>query len=301
MKMRLLSAILLLIGALQSGAQTTMGKEQIEKMCGCFSVNFKYAETFSPEPYYKYHEREDMNAVELALPIEKTDTKIVIQHLLVINDTIIIKHWREEWVYEATSFYQYMGNRIWNKKSLEPAATKNKWTQTVWEVSDEPRYQGVSSWVENDGKIFWESTADAPLPRREYTVRNDYNVLKRRNRILITGEGYQHEQDNDKIQRADGKDKLIAQEKGYNTYYRMDDSECAVAREWWKKNEPFWSVVRTQWQQVINTSPTVSLKWKVEDKMLHEHFDQLWKEWRKVKMSTNETEERVKQVMAKFM
>ncbi len=300
MKARLFNTILLSIGILQCSAQT-IGKTQIERMCGCFSVNFKYAETFSPEPNYKYHEREDMNAVELVLPIEKSDTKIVMQHLLVINDTMIIKHWREEWVYEASTFYQYTGNRTWIKKEMSATETKNKWTQTVWEVSDEPRYQGVSAWMNNDGSVFWESTADAPLPRREYTTRSDYNILKRRNRIAITDEGYVHEQDNDKILRVDGKDKLIAQEKGYNTYYRMEDSECAVARTWWNKNEPFWSVVRTQWQQIINTSPTVSLKWKVDDKMLHEHFDLLWREWCQTKMSASQTEAKVKEVMAKFM
>jgi hypothetical protein len=293
-----------LIGAtaIQLFAQAQAGIKNIEKLCGCFSVNFKYAETFSPDPNYKYHDREDMNAVELALPIEKTDKKVVIQHLLVINDTMIIKHWREEWVYESPVLYEYSEKRAWNKKMLATADVKNKWTQTVWEVSDEPRYQGVSAWIENDGKTYWESTADAPLPRREYSVRNDYNIMRRHNRIIITADGYMHEQDNDKIQRDDdGKAKLIAQEKGYNSYFRMDDSECKTAKEWWKKNEPFWKVVRTQWQRVIEDHPTISLKWKVEDKLMNEHFFDLWKEWKSNKVKSSELEARVQQVMTKFM
>lgn len=28
---------------------------------------------------------------------EQTDRKILIQHLLVINDSTVIKHWREDW------------------------------------------------------------------------------------------------------------------------------------------------------------------------------------------------------------
>ena len=36
------------------------GQQVINKLCGCFEVDFKYAETFSPDPGYKYHEREEL-------------------------------------------------------------------------------------------------------------------------------------------------------------------------------------------------------------------------------------------------
>ncbi len=282
-------------------AQSKEGMKQIEKLCGCFSVNFRYAETFSPDIKYKYHDREDMNAMELVLPIEKSDKKIVMQHLLVINDSMIIKHWREEWAYENPEIYEYTAYRVWEKKTLPAAQVKNKWTQTVWEVSDEPRYQGISSWIENDGKMFWESTADAPLPRREYTVRNDYNIMKRRNRITITNDGYMHEQDNDKIQRENKEDKLIAQEKGYNTYHKMEEKDCKTAAAWWKKNEQFWTVVRDEWKTVMDKSNTISLKWTVDEKQMNEHFNELWKEWRNNKINANDIHARVREVMTKFM
>lgn len=278
------------------------GKENIEKLCGCFSVNFKYAETFSPDNTYKFHEREEMNATELVLPIEKSDRKMVMQHLLVINDTMIIKHWREEWEYESPVLYEYAGNKTWNKKQLPASDVAGKWTQTVWEVNDEPRYQGISSWIANDGKVFWESTADAPLPRREYTVRNDYNIMKRHNRIVLTKDGYMHEQDNDKIVRAAGAtDKLLAQEKGYNSYYKMDNSQCAAAEKWWKTNEAFWNVVRAEWQGKISTASTVAVKARVEDKRLDEYFTALYKNWNNNKIKTADLPAKVKDVLAKFL
>jgi hypothetical protein len=203
-------------------------------------------------------------------------------------------------VYESPVLYTYNGNREWNKKELGASNVKGKWTQTVWEVSDEPRYQGISSWIDNDNKTYWESTADAPLPRREYTVRNDYNILKRHNRIIITKDGYIHEQDNDKILRADGKDKLIAQEKGYNTYTRMDDKDCAVAKEWWKKNEKFWAVVRSEWQTKLGSN-VIAVRSKVDDKMMNEHLDVLWRAWRKTGMPQAELEAKVKEVFTKFL
>ena len=264
-------------------AQSEKELANIEQLCGCYSVNFKYAETFSPDNAYKFHDREEMNATELALAVEKSKDKIVIQHLLVIQDTMVIKHWREEWKYQPSSMYEFKGDRIWIKKPLTAENTKGKWMQTVWEVSDEPRYQGLSAWIDNNNTTYWESTADAPLPRREYTVRNDYNVMRRHNKIQLTAEGYVHEQDNDKILRTTTGDKLIAQEKGYNTYYKMDDKECAKATQWWKENEQFWVAVRKEWEKLLQEKPTLALKPKVEEKVLNDHLNALWREWRKEK------------------
>lgn len=301
MTRRLLLSSLLLVAAATALAQPKQDLKNIDNMCGCFSVNFKYAETFAPDVDYKFHERENMNAVELVLPVEKSDTKVVMQHLLVINDTIIIKHWREEWVYESPEIYRYTAYRTWEKEKLPASDVKGKWTQTVWEVGDEPRYQGVSAWINNDGATYWESTVDAPLPRREYSVRSDYNILNRRNRIIMTEDGYIHEQDNSKIQREGKKDALLAQEKGYNTYVKRSKKDCKKAEDWWEKNEAFWSVVRTQWADVLAKSPTLNLKWKVDDKMMHEHLDKLWSQWRKNEVPTTEVNAKVKAILDQFV
>lgn len=283
-----------------AGAQGT-GKPNVDKLCGCYSVNFRYAETFSPDENYKFHDREDMNAMELALPMENTDKKLVIQHLLVIADTMVIKHWREEWTYENPTLYEYKGGKNWEKETLASNDVKGKWTQTVWEVNDEPRYQGISAWINNDNKTYWESTVDAPLPRREYTTRNDYNILKRRNRILLTKDGYLHEQDNEKILRENGKDKLIVLEKGYNTYYKADESECEVARNWWKNNSSFWTVVKNEWENYLSKTDKVSVKNKVDDKILGDYFTTLWKDWKSKKITDDQLPGKVKEVLAKFL
>lgn len=293
-------ATVLFIGA-NAMAQANNGKKNIEKLCGCFSVNFRYAETFSPNPDYKYHDREEMNATELALPIESTDNKVVIQHLLVISDSMVIKHWREEWEYQSPLLYAFAGNKVWNKKELTSADVKGKWTQTVWEVNDEPRYQGMGTWVNNDGKLYWENTTDAPLPRREYTTRSDYNIMRRHNRIILTEKGYTHEQDNEKINRTDAGDKEIAQEKGFNTYYKMDESECAVAKEWWKKNEAFWSIVRSSWNKHLAGAKTITVKPTAEDKPLSDHFTALYKDWNAKKITDAQLPVKVDEIISKFL
>ena len=95
-------------------------------------------------------------------------------------------------------------------------------------------------------------------------------------------------------------DKLLAQEKGYNTYYRMDDTECKAAKVWWKNNEEFWTVVRNEWQAVLSANSVVSLKPTVDDKMLHEHFAALWGDWKAKKVKSSELEGKVKELIAKF-
>ena len=140
-----LLAVLVLTTALNAQQD---GKKIVDKLCGCFEVAFKYAETFSPNADYKFHEREEIGGTaELALPIEISEKKIVIQHLLIVSPTTIVKHWREEWTYENPVIWKYKGDRTWAKETLPADQVKGKWTQTVWEVADEPRYQGFSQFV----------------------------------------------------------------------------------------------------------------------------------------------------------
>lgn len=300
MKKLIIPAVLLL--SLTAGAQAPKDKPNVDKLCGCFEVEFKYAETFSPDKSYKYHDREEISGgTELTFPIEVSDKKIVMQHLLVITDSMIIKHWREEWTYENPVIWRYKGDKVWEKETLKPEQVKGKWTQTVWEVSDEPRYQGISEWVTTNGKTFWENTTDAPLPRREYSVRNDYNVLRRTNRLVLTKDGYVHEQDNQKIVRANGADKLLAEEKGINSYKRLEDSECAAARAYWDKTKTYWNKVRATWDAHVASSSKIVLKTEVDGKVLHEHLFALAKEYASKKVSDSEIDGRIKTTIFKFI
>jgi hypothetical protein len=53
--------------------------------------------------------------------------------------------------------------------------------------------------------------------------------------------GWIHDQDNDKIIRNENEsDYLLAQEKGYNTYTKVEDSKCEAAQKWWAANKDFW-------------------------------------------------------------
>ena len=248
----------------------------IKSMCGCFEVGFNFAETFSysEDSTYIASKTKHDSALEWAGLVEDSDKKIVIQHLLIVGDTsqpMIIKHWRQDWEFENNSFYLFNSDNRWNYTELPLSSVKGQWTQRVYQVDDSPRYEGTATWVHVDGKSFWENTTNAPLPRREYTQRSDYNLTIRRNRHEIISTGWIHDQDNDKVVHEDGKtDVLLAQEKGYNTYVRVADSKCKAAQKWWMDNEAFWADVRLAWSEVYGKGKNLELAEKVEGKHLYE-------------------------------
>lgn len=250
----------------------------IKAMCGCYDIRFNFAETFAPDTAYQFHDNYTSGALEYVFPVSETKDKIVLQHLLVIGDTMIIKHWRQDWIYENTEFYSFDKENTWKYETKTPEAVKGQWTQKVYQVDDSPRYEGSATWVHVDGKHYWESKTDAPLPRREFSKRKDYNVMTRINRQEITEYGWVHEQDNDKIIRSESGDVLLAQEKGWNTYTKTDNAKCEVAKKWWDKNQAYWADVRLVWDELFAQKKTVAINMKVEDKIMFQRLFALEKE-----------------------
>ena len=244
-------------------------KEAIKEMCGCYRVTFDYAETFANDTSYEKHDAYHAAApAEWIFVDEETDDKIVLQHLLVINDTMIVKHWRQDWVYENNDLYMFEKNASWNYEQYSNEKVDGQWSQKVYQVDDSPRYEGSATWVHVDGKHYWENTTDAPLPRREKKKRSDYNVMTRTNRHALTDYGWVHEQDNLKVIRKGGEDSVLVAEKGMNRYMKIDESNCEPGKEWWKENGAYWRLVRAEWQRVFDRKQDIDLVKKVDDKML---------------------------------
>ncbi|OOV18433.1 DUF6607 family protein [Flavobacterium sp. LM4] len=264
--------------ALTCGLGFSQDKKQqdiksIKSMCGCYEVKFNFAETFQyakDSASYKPSQTKHESALEWVELVEDTPNKIVMQHLLIVSDDMIIKHWRQDWLYENTDLYLFDKNTSWKYKKLDKKAVKGQWTQKVYQVDDSPRYEGSATWVHVDGHNYWANVTDAPLPRREHTKRNDYNVLKRRNIHEITATGWNHEQDNDKLIRDDsGKDVLLAQEKGMDVYTKVPDIKCIAGQKWWAANNALWKNVRDKWQTLFDRHQDLSLEAKVEKKALY--------------------------------
>ncbi|OMP32056.1 DUF6607 family protein [Mangrovimonas sp. DI 80] len=253
-------------------------QQAIKDMCGCYKVNFNFAETFeySGDSTYVPSKTKHDRGLEWVQLVEDSKDKISMQHLLIVGPSEaphIVKHWRQDWEFENTDLYVYDHNNKWSYQSLSKSEVKGQWTQKVFQVDDSPRYEGTASWVHVDGKSYWENTTTAPLPRREYTQRSDYNVTVRRNRHEITDNGWIHNQDNDKLVREEGnEDKVLAQEKGYNTYVKVDDSMCKAAQDYWSTNQAKWALVRAKWDEVFARHKDLYLEEKVDNKVLFKYL-----------------------------
>lgn len=270
--------VFLLAISINAQNKKTKDKNAIKEMCGCFEVTFNFAETFnySKDENYKPSKTKMDRGLEWATLVKDENNKIVIQHLLQVgnpNDPMIIKHWRQDWEYENKDFYMFNGDNNWTFIQKNNRDVKKQWTQKVYQVDDSPRYEGSGTWVHVDGKSYWESETTAPLPRREYTKRSDYNITLRGNRHEITSYGWVHDQNNSKIIREAGKkDVLLAKEKGYNTYKKVADSKCKAASDWWTTKNEKWQLVRNKWDTIFSRNKNLSLEAKVDNKPLYKHL-----------------------------
>lgn len=271
---------LLIIVSFSAYAQTKKNKDlaSIKAMCGCFEVSFNFAETFSysKDSTYQASKNKYDKALEWVQLVDSNENFVSMQHLLIVGDVLnpyVIKHWRQDWMYENTDSFPYAMDNTWYYKSAADSEVSGQWTQRVFQVDDSPRYEGSASWVHVDGRSFWSSTADAPLPRREITKRQDYNVTFRRNHHEIFDWGWSHDQDNDKlIREVDKKDIILAQEKGYNTYKKVENERCMAAQVFWKDNKEMWALVRKEWNTIFSMPQNIQLKNKVEGKRLYQYL-----------------------------
>ncbi len=278
-------------------AQDGKDVKAIKAMCGCHEVKFSFAETFSypkdSTEEYKPSKVKHEYGLEWVQLVEDRSDKIVLQHLLVVGEDMVIKHWRQDWLFENTDFYTFDGFDEWKFNLLDKKQVKGQWTQKVYQVDDSPRYEGTASWIHKDGRHFWESTSYAPLPRREYTMRTDYNLMKRVSVHEIVKNGWIHDQDNDKIVADEnGNYYLLAQEKGTNTYTKVDDSRCVAAQNWWKENQALWEKVRTKWNVEYGKNKHMKLKEKVDGNPLYRYL---------FKLDPNATQQEVDEVINRYI
>lgn len=257
-KTALLGILLATAGAAPPPEAPAADKQAIRDHCGCFDVTYQFTETVGLAPGYQPKKPKRVGGLEwIEVDGERPDA-IFLQHILVVPGGAL-KHWRQEWTYEPKDLFDFKGDGLWEKRRLSPEEARGKWVQRVYEVDDSPRYEGLGPWVHADGKNYWESEAWAPLPRREYTTRSDYNVLVRHNRQQLTDFGWIHEQENQKLKVEGSQRTPLVIEKGLNTYRRVEDSRCDAARRWWQENKTAWHEVQDVWREIYRQSDRIHL------------------------------------------
>lgn len=244
-------------------------RQAILAMAGEYRVTFDFKETVVLAKDYTRSKPKESGAYETVIVIADEPERIVLQHLLVSREGgHVTKHWRQDWFWQAPTRFEFSDDQTWRVRTLPAETTQGAWTQCVYEVSDAPRYCGTGRWTHDAGVSTWTSDRTwRPLPRREYTKRDDYNALDVENRHTIVPGGWTHEQDNTKTRRsADGESTVLVREFGFNDYIRLDEGEFdfSPAYDYWAKTRNYWARVRAEWDARLAAGHGVHLDTPVD-------------------------------------
>lgn len=231
-------------------------RQAILAMQGEYGVRFAFDETVVLAPGYARQPQQRSGGDEVVIVIEDTPTRIVLQHLLIdTRSGHVTKHWRQDWNYQAPRRWEFTADQTWQMRDVPAELVAGGWTQCVYEVSDAPRYCGTGRWNHKYGVATWTSDRTwSPLPRREYTKREDYNAMNVENRHTIVPGGWTHEQDNTKVvRRADGStERSLVREYGFNDYRKTQDIDFGPAYRYWEATAGYWARVRQHWTQALD-------------------------------------------------
>ena len=257
---------------LQAPSLTKKEKDRkaILAMQGPYRASFDFLESVGylsdyvpPRPYQSW-------GTEYVYVVDEEEDFISLQHILVmfmqdeedkIKGPFVIKHWRQDWKYENRLLVEYKGQDTWLPRQLGKKEAEGTWTQAVFQVDDSPRYESFGRWEHEGGVSTWESMQTwRPLPRREFSVRDDYDALVGTNRHTITPSGWIHEERNFKAKGSNGEvSSIIAQELGFNRYERIDGHDFSAGDKYWENTAVFWSLVRDRWAEIFRGKKSFSI------------------------------------------
>ncbi|GAA6185316.1 DUF6607 family protein [Aliiglaciecola sp. NS0011-25] len=262
-------------------------RRAILAMAGPYRVSFDFLETVGFTPDYSPSRPYQSWGTEYVYVAEDKGDFISLQHVMVmyfiqddgsISEPMVMKHWRQDWQFQKRDLFVYAGNHKWQHKKYNRKTVKGTWSQSVFQVDDSPRYESFGKWQHNDNFSTWLSAKTwRPLPRRESSVRNDYQVLEGTNRHTILPSGWVQEEENVKlVLDSDGKaaaqTPYLAKELGLARYERIIDHDFSEGDKYWQKSEPFWSDVREVWRKTIDENDSLIIHKTVDDNYMFMPF-----------------------------
>lgn len=257
------------------GSQIERDRAAILAMAGEYRVSFDFLETIVFDPPFTPAKPYRSWATEKVYVIEDREDFISLQHILEMyvvdkdgkrQGPFIQKHWRQDWAYQPASIYDYRGADRWSRTDVSSDEAQGRWSQSVFQVDDSPRYSALGRWEHTPSFSTWTSEKTIrPVPRREKSVRSDYEVLIAINRHTITPQGWVHDEDNLKQGGPQGENTVRAREVGVNRYHQLKDFDFAAADEYWQTTKPFWKVVRLNWARRFAENPTLQIRKKCGD------------------------------------
>jgi hypothetical protein len=127
----------------------------------------------------------------------------------------------------------------------------------------------MSTWISGET---WR-----PLPRREWSVRKDYQVLIGTNRHTVVASGWLQEENNLKAVLSgpaalDAQRPYLGREYGVARYERIRDYDFSAGDEYFARTRDFWAAVRAAWDRRFARSTTITLTAPVDEADLYLPF-----------------------------
>ena len=271
----ILVAVLMLGASLPAAAaddaQLARGLQAIQRMAGCFLVDYSYVEVQALKPGYVrdprvYDVNRDKSAKEWIIAEPISPRRIRLQRVLFLTDLAgavrpgtEVRHQSEDWEFDAPFLYEFVSPLHWRPRDLRP--TPGRWTRRVTNLDDGLRYQCAARWSADTAYPDWLCGSNyAPIPGRETRDmgRKDYQTLDRSTHIVVYGAtqggSWLERQDNVKTIHTDGGREPLVRELGKNWYVRLADAECAAGQAFAAPRRAFWTLLRETWDGVLDGS-----------------------------------------------
>src|SRR5688572_28204662 len=135
-------------------------------MAGPYRVSFDFLEVVRFDPALKPDAPYQSWATEYVFVAEDRPGFIALQHILAmrmllddgkVSEPVVVRHWRQEWRYEAEQLLAYEGANTWGLTKVNETARRGAWVQTVLQVDDSPRYSARGRWEHSETNSTWIS------------------------------------------------------------------------------------------------------------------------------------------------
>lgn len=291
-------------------------RQAILAMAGGYRTSFDFIETVGFTPDYEPARPYQSWGTEYIYVVADEPRFISLQHVLVmtfededgrVSGPMVVKHWRQDWRYQDRDLHTYRGEGVWERERRSAAEAAGRWSQAVYQVDDSPRYEATGEWVHYPTHSIWTSGKTwRPLPRREFSVRDDYHVLAGVNRVTILPRGWVHEEDNLKLV-LDGAGEpaagtpYLAREAGVNRYEHIVGYDFSAGDAYWSRTGPFWAEVRAAWGELLAGNERFRIRDRVDGEPLFAVMFRLAETFDTADGDRDELRERVDAVLDRFI
>ena len=282
-------------------------------MAGPYRASFDFIETVGFTEGYLPTAPYQSWGTEFVYVVTDEPDFISLQHIMVLRfdsgeaapmEPVVVKHWRQDWRFERRRMHTFRGDDTWSLKKQSRSESRGRWVQSVYQVDDSLRYMAAGRWQHRANFSSWTSDETwRPLPRREFSVRDDYDVLLGTNRHTITPSGWVQEELNLKAVLDDegAVSEVLARENGVARYERIDGYDWQPGDDYWEKTTAFWAVTREVWADYFDDEHSLTIRKQADGIPLYAAMFEMAENPQNESLDSNATRDKIRQVLQRYI